>query len=134
MPVRWSYSCPHCRALLNPRDLIILVGTRDGKKMLVGFHPEPGNYEIDLPPGETVEPGESWSFTCPVCAEPLTTAPDSDMCALDLQLGDERRQVLFSSVAGDEATFVVGGHGIEEVHGADAEAYREKAKSGVRWG
>jgi hypothetical protein len=45
----WSYSCPHCSAGLNPDETIVLVGELGDQRILVGLHPEPGNYQaLDL--------------------------------------------------------------------------------------
>ena len=65
------YSCPECGVVLNPGQKIILLGHRNGVDLLFAFHPEPGNYEMDLPPGAVVREGEVWEFVCPVCHESL---------------------------------------------------------------
>lgn len=122
----WRYSCPACKASLNPRDYIILVGNPSGseQRVLIGFHPQPGNYELHLPPGAEPEQGQRWDFRCPVCHQDLTAAGDDKLCALDmLDEQGEQRQVLFSRIAGDRATFVVADRRIEQQFGERAQEY-----------
>lgn len=121
--MQWSYSCPHCQAMLNPGEIIILVARRGPMSMLVGLHPEPGNYEVYLPPGAEVERGSAWEFCCPVCHRSLATGDHEHLCRIDMSTGEEQRQVFFSRVAGDQATFVVGTRGVEQTLGADADQY-----------
>ena len=119
--MRWIYSCPHCRAGLNPDETIILVGVCGRIRSLVGLHPQPGNYEIYTGADSEINQGEQWDFLCPLCHHSLATEDDTTLCALDLEVKGKRRQVVFSSIAGEKATFVVSKTGIEERHGEHAE-------------
>jgi hypothetical protein len=120
----WSYSCPHCRGMLNPHETIILIGEHAGRRVLVGFHPEPGNYLVHLPPGVEAEQGSRWSFFCPVCHHDLASDLAADLCAIDLRTADDSHRVFFSCIAGDHATFVVSAEGLKESHGAHADKYQ----------
>jgi hypothetical protein len=104
--MRWTYSCPKCSGMLNPGDTIILVASREHNRHLIAFHPEPGNYEIHIPPGAQMQEGTTWDFMCPICHETLTTEPGSNLCAVCLQDGDTHSKVLFSRIAGEQMTFV----------------------------
>ncbi len=104
--MRWTYSCPKCQAMLNPDDTIILVASRDDTRHLIAFHPEPGNYEIHIPPGAEMKEGTKWDFLCPVCQADLRTEKDSNLCSVCLQDGATHSKVLFSRVAGEQMTFV----------------------------
>lgn len=117
------YVCPKCEAVLNPERSITLVGACAGQKVLVGFHPDPGNYEIYFPPGASLEPGTSWSFSCPVCQTDLTDDGNDSLCRIEVVEGERRRGVLFSRTAGEEATFVVTEGRVEETHGQHAKRY-----------
>ena len=55
--------------MLNPDETIILLGEFEGRRMLVGFHPQPGNYQVYLPPGCDMVAGSRWQLSCPVCRE-----------------------------------------------------------------
>lgn len=119
----WSYNCPKCKAILSPDSSIILCGSSGGSRILIGFHPEPGNYEAYLPPDTSVEEGELWDFFCPVCGENLISE-NENLCALDQTKGDRKRQVLFSRVAGEKVTFVMSSDNqVEQQHGDDADNY-----------
>jgi len=121
----WTYTCPHCEAVLNPEGSIILRAEREGRKMLVGLHPQPGNYEVDLPPGEAMPAGTRWSFSCPVCDQSLVSELSVELCAIDMWLQGERHRVYFSRVAGEEATFVVSAEGMLTDHGVHADQHVE---------
>ena len=125
--MKWSYSCPHCQAMLNPQDAIILVARFGEQVWLVGFHPEPGHYEVYVPPGVDVIPGDRWTFSCPVCNTELTADFSDTLCAIDIHTEDEDHRVFFSRIAGDHATFVVSAEGIRATHGKDADSYAREA-------
>jgi hypothetical protein len=105
--VKWIYACPACAAMLNPAESIVLVGVQDDRQMLMAFSPEPGNYELHVPPHTTINPGTLWDFQCPVCRASLVTPENENLCSLDLLEGSARRRVFFSRVAGEHATVVI---------------------------
>jgi hypothetical protein len=121
--VKWTYACPACGAMLNPDETIILVGAQGARRMLMGFHPEPGNYEIRVPPDTVIALGSRWDFFCPVCQKSLATAENENLCALDLIEGDARRKVLFSRVAGERATLVVADRRLAGNYGEQSSTY-----------
>ena len=123
--MHWTYSCPHCSATLNPDETIVLRAERDDRRFLVGFHPQPGNYEVDVPEGEEIDAGSRWTFHCPVCDQSLTSELSDDLCALDMQLHDECHRVYFAPVAGEKATFVVSAEGMLTDHGVHTDKYLE---------
>jgi len=124
--MNWTYSCPHCAATLNPDDNIVLRAELEGHRILVGFHPQPGNYVVQLPEGESMEPGSRWEFSCPVCDTNLVSELSDELCAIDLCLHDERHRVYFSRIAGEEATFVVSAEGLLTDHGVHTDRYLER--------
>ena len=121
----WTYSCPHCSATLNPKDTIVLRAEQDGRRFLVGFHPQPGNYEVELPPGEEMAPGTRWEFFCPSCDASLVSELSEDLCALDVTSPGEPHRVYFSRIAGEEATFVVSAEGLLKDYGIHTDRYVE---------
>ncbi len=126
----WSYSCPWCGAMLNPDKTIILTASRGGERVLIGFHPEPGNYELFLPPNVSISEGDHWDFFCPVCRENLLTGELEGLCELRMVDDDKEQQVFFSRIAGEQATLVVSkGKGkpkVQEKHGDHATRYTER--------
>ncbi len=123
--MQWTYSCPHCRAMLNPDETIVLVAEDGERRFLAGFHPQPGNYETYLPPGVDMRAGSRWDFSCPVCRRSLTTELSEDLCALDVRTGGGSHRVFFSRVAGEHATFVVSAEGLLADHGVHTDRYLE---------
>jgi len=117
-----DYHCPMCQAALNPDRSVILLATHDDTRALIGFHPQPGQYEIFLPPGVQADAGSRWNFACPVCQADLTAEENKDLCQLELWADGERSRLLFSRVAGEQATFVMRDGELEE-HGSDALIY-----------
>lgn len=121
----WTYSCPHCRAVLNPDESIVLLAETGGDRFLAGFHPQPGNYEIYLPPEVEAVAGTVWEFSCPVCRASLTTEVAEELCALDVASGAETHRVYFSRVCGEQATFVVSAEGLLQDFGLHTDRYLE---------
>lgn len=125
----WNYSCPWCGAMLNPDKTIILTASRGEERVLIGFHPEPGNYELFLPPNVTIREGDHWDFFCPVCRENLLTGELEGLCELRVMRDNEEHQVFFSRIAGERATLVVskgpGKPRVKEEHGDHAERYSQ---------
>jgi hypothetical protein len=117
-----TYRCPHCQGGLNPEHAIVVLarpqigpeaaphtGSEAGA-MLLGLHPEPGNYESYLPPGVEPPPaGTCFEIRCPLCRADLTATDAENLCALELQEDEQKRRVLFSAVAGERATFLIDG-------------------------
>jgi hypothetical protein len=120
--MQWVYSCPHCKAILNPDATIMLVGVSDDDRIMVGFHPEPGNYRISIPVGHVIEVGSRWDFECPLCRRSLTAEIAPDLCCLDMVTEGARHRVYFSRIAGEHATFVISAEGIEP-HGEHAKRH-----------
>jgi len=118
--MRWTYSCPHCSAMLNPDETIVLVAAHGTTRVIMGFHSEPGNYKAYMPPGVALESGETWEFSCPLCHASLTSSADPNLCAIDMHTRGQKHRVYFSRTAGEKATFVVSENGDVERHGDHA--------------
>jgi len=120
-----SYSCPHCDSPLNPEDRVVLRAEHGEQRFLAGLHPQPGNYSVDLPPGEEMVQGTRWEFFCPVCDHSLVSDLSEDLSALDVHSAGETHRVYFSRIAGEEATFVVSAEGMLEDYGIHTDRYLE---------
>jgi hypothetical protein len=103
----WTYRCPKCGAMLNPDQTVVLVASQGARKLLIGFHPEPGNFDVYLPPDVTLAEGEHWDFHCPVCRENLRSGEVENLCELRMAEQGRTHRVFFSRVAGEHATFLV---------------------------
>jgi hypothetical protein len=127
--MEWVFSCPRCDAVINPGGIVMLVAAQDGARMLIGLHPEPGNYELFLPPGFVPIAGSEWDFYCPVCQASLTCQDHRKLCELVQIVGNERRRLLFSRIAGERATYVLcDDDGIVERHGDHADRYDDTVR------
>jgi len=118
--MRWTYSCPQCGGILNPGESVVLIAVHGSTRVLMGFHPAPGNYRASVPPGVEIEPGEVWDFSCPLCHASLVSYVDRGLCAIDLHAEGGKHRVYFTRTAGQRATFVVSSDGTVTSHGADA--------------
>jgi hypothetical protein len=105
--------------------MVVLVGLFGGAQMLIGFHPEPGDYTLYLPPGAELERGETWTFHCPVCHGSLVSDLNENLCALDLDEDGVKKRVLFSRIAGEHATYVVSGGDVAMALGEDVDEYED---------
>ena len=119
----WTYSCPYCGAMLNPDSTIVLMAAHGDQRILIGFHPEPGNYEIYLPPDVALDEGQHWDFFCPVCHENLVDGKLSNLCELRVRAGDSEQRVFFSRIAGEQATFLMSDKKVAAKHGSHVEQY-----------
>ena len=127
--MEWTFSCPRCGAVVNPSGVVTLVAARGGVRLLLGFHPEPGNYQLFLPPGAALRDGEEWSFSCPVCHADLACADHPNLCELVQIVGGERRRLLFSRIAGERATYVLcDDDDLVERHGDHADKYDDTVR------
>jgi len=107
MTTSYSYHCSRCGAMLNPGGIISLVAERNGKRTLIGFPPEPGNYILYTPPRTAFNHGDTYDFLCPVCHADLISRRHRNLCELTLYEDGIRKTVLFSRVAGERATYVL---------------------------
>ena len=125
----WTYSCPHCGQILNPDETVILIAHVDRRDVLIGFHPQPGNYTIYLPQGVDLKWGVGIDFYCPLCRTNLESRSHENFCELVIWQGRARRRILFSRIAGEHATYVVQEEPkakkakVEERHGEHTDRY-----------
>ena len=102
-----TYLCAACKAVLNPEHAVILRATDEGRQMLLGLHPEPGNYALYIPDGSELPPGSVWHLSCPLCGAELRLGPNGDLCLLHVEDAGQEKQVWFSPRVGQRLTFVV---------------------------
>ncbi len=124
----WDYSCPKCSAALNPDRSVILRMSHDDVDCLVGIHPQPGKYEVYLPPEVTTEEGTAWDFSCPMCSETLRSKEEPNLCELRLTVDGDDVRIFFSRIAGEHATFICHEDQPCEEYGPDAGKYAARKK------
>ena len=124
----WDYCCPKCKTMLNPDRSVILSMARDDTQVLVGLHPQPGKYEVYLPPNVFTEDGTRWDFSCPMCKVALVTEEDENLCELELWVDAQPLKILFSCIAGEHATFILHETTVREKYGKDVARYAPAAR------
>ena len=82
--MRWTYSCPHCQAMLNPDETVVLIGECGPHRILIGFHPEPGNYRAYFPPEFELQEGRRGTSRARSAIAVWSPDAAPDLCALDL--------------------------------------------------
>ncbi len=125
------YRCPACQGALNPEHAILLVSQIGKTRTLIGFHPEPGNYELYLSPDAQVEPGQPAEFLCPICHTDLKTAEDDKLCMVLRDSHGQVEKVMFSRKAGERATFVISGTGTVQALGEASDKFSYLQMRGV---
>ena len=119
----WEYCCPECKGMLNPGCDIIMTAKNEDIRVMIGMHPQPGKYEVYLPPNVECENGSKWEFSCPLCQHSLVHEKDKNLCELELRIEGKPMLVLFSRIAGEHATFILHEETLKERYGKDATRY-----------
>ena len=110
-----SYFCPHCRKLLNPGTKVIFLVDAEQDCELMLLSAKLGDYSAVYARSMVFEEGRIYTFRCPLCRADLTSSLDEKLVDI-LTDGDngEVVRVSFSRVFGEQATFVMAGHGIDQ--------------------
>lgn len=131
--MKWKYTCPHCKSVLNPNVKIVLAARKGKMRGLVLLSPRLGNYKFmcDDEFAEKVNPGEVITLSCPACGDDLTSQVSKKLAEIELhQPGHQVKSVQFSRVLGEQATFILNGEKVIP-YGDDADLYDEVNFFGV---
>jgi len=131
--MKWKYSCPHCKAVLNPNIKVVLAARRGKTRGLLLMSPLPGNYKFisDDDFATKIKDGEVVTLSCPICAADLTSRASKKLAEVNLhQPGHQVKKIQFSKVQGEQATFILNGEKVTPF-GEDAELYDEVNFFGV---
>ncbi|MBN3036106.1 MAG: hypothetical protein JW861_11015 [Bacteroidales bacterium] len=120
------FLCPHCRAVLNPREYI-LFSARNGKgqRGLLLLSPELGDYSVSHHESFGFREGEHIDFLCPACHANLGLAIfDRDLAeVLMVDTDGNEYGIVFSQIAGKKLTLKLKNREVIESFGEDASAY-----------
>ncbi len=119
------YGCPHCETVLNPSVKILLVAKYNKKKGMILLSPQPGNFKFicDHSLENSIKPGATVTFYCPVCGADLTSPDNRKFARLILIAPNGRKQkVEFSRIYGTHATFIIDGDEVK-AYGEDTEEF-----------
>ena len=103
------FLCPHCRAVLNPADAIILAVEKDEKRGLILLSPRPADYRYvcDASFCDQIQIGDIVDFSCPACATDLTSPLSDKLVEILIMTPEKELKVAqFSRICGEQATFV----------------------------
>lgn len=102
------YSCPACHAPLNPNIKIILTAQVKGRRGLILFSPQPGNYQAIVSANLKLAAGNRVDFFCPICGVDLSSRVNSDLAEISFHTDSGTEgTVNFSKRYGEQATFFV---------------------------
>jgi hypothetical protein len=120
-----KFQCPKCERTVSTKAGIILIGQHEKLRSLFVFDTRLGSYSHEVADPIEVPPGTVWEFFCPVCGADLTSKHSKRLAGLTMVVGETTRRIMFSKVASEHATFVLGGEELEQ-HGEDSKAYLDK--------
>lgn len=103
-----NYLCPKCYGVLNPNVKVILKTECNGRKALLLFSPQPGNYQVHAPESFRLKKGDEVKFFCPLCSRDLTSRRDRTMAEISFTTpGGHSGRAVFSRTFGHEETYFV---------------------------
>jgi uncharacterized protein YbaR (Trm112 family) len=117
-----SFHCPFCHGQLYINERIILSAKTDSQQSgLILLTPDFGDYRVLKHPAFKIEIGEHVDFYCPICHSNLIVEKDGKKFTrvMMLDVGEEY-EVMFSQIAGEKATYVIGEKTIK-AYGDDAD-------------
>ncbi|MFP4471076.1 MAG: hypothetical protein ACLFPE_10355 [Bacteroidales bacterium] len=118
-----SFHCPFCHGQLYVNERIVLSAQSDkGLKGLILLTPDLGDYRAMKHPSFKIEVGEHVDFFCPICHANLIVERKGKKFTHIMMLDTgEEFEVLFSQIAGEKCTYVVGENSVK-AFGEDADA------------
>lgn len=105
-----SFHCPFCHGQLFVNERILLSACTDsGRRGLILLTADLGDYRAMKHPDFKILEGEHVDFFCPICNSNLIVEKSGKKFThiMMLEAGEEC-EVLFSQIAGEKATYVIG--------------------------
>jgi uncharacterized protein YbaR (Trm112 family) len=105
-----SFYCPFCHGQLYINERIVFSAKSDaGNYGLILLTPDLGDYRIMKHPDFKITAGEHVDFFCPICHSNLIVDKENKFFTRVLMLdAGEEYEILFSQIAGEKATYVIG--------------------------
>jgi uncharacterized protein YbaR (Trm112 family) len=105
-----SFYCPFCHGQLYINERIIFSAKSDGGNYgLILLTPDLGDYRLMKHADFKIESGEHVDFFCPICHSNLMVERENRKFTRVLMLeAGEEFEILFSQIAGEKATYVIG--------------------------
>ena len=119
-----NFYCPFCHGQLYINERIVFsVQNEQGQKGLILLTPDLGDYRAMKHPTFKIKEGEHLDFFCPICHKNLIVEKEDKKYTrvMLMEAGDEF-ETLFSQIAGDRSTYVIGENSFN-AFGEDAEEH-----------
>ncbi len=120
-----EYLCKACRGHLNVKTSIILAATKvnSSKRGLIFLNPELGNYTVTTHPSFSLEEGQEYLITCPICHSQLNSQKYAHLVRI-IMIDEQNKEsnIYFSNIAGEKCTYKITGTSVEK-KGPDAAKY-----------
>lgn len=121
-----EYLCKVCRGHLNVKTSIVLSAsnTSGPERGLVFLNPELGNYTTTTHPSFSINEGDEYIYTCPICHSQLNSAKYKHLVRI-IMIDENKKEydIYFSGIAGEKCTFKIRGNRIEDRKGPDVKIY-----------
>lgn len=116
---KYDFHCPHCNAILNPGENVILKTRRtNGEIGEIKMSTSLGNYSYEHTPQVQFDKGEMVDFICTSCDKEVNSSEFKSYALLKMRVDENIVfDVLFSRVAGIHKTYLVTEDGIESYTG-----------------
>ncbi len=123
-----DFLCPYCRGQLKPHNKVILSGRNEsGKRGMLLFNPQLGQYDIIHHGTFTLREGEHMDILCPLCHANLTDQSiDKNLARIKMiDTKGKEFDIYFSEIVGLKCTYKISSDKKEvESFGEDADEYR----------
>jgi hypothetical protein len=122
-----DFLCPYCRGHLKPHNKVILSARKNsGKRGIILFNPQLGEYDILYHDTFKLQEGEHLDMLCPLCHANLTDhTMNQDLARIKMidEAGKEF-DIYFSEIFGMKCTYKIGVDKKVESFGSDADEFR----------
>jgi hypothetical protein len=119
-----NYHCPFCHGQLYINERIIFsIQNEQDQKGLILLTPDLGDYRAMKHPSFKIKEGEHLDFFCPICHKNLIVEKkDLKFTRVMMVDAGEEFEILFSQIAGERCTYVIGDHSFN-AFGTDADEH-----------
>ncbi len=103
------YICPHCRSTLNiEKDIILTAKNSKGKKGIIMFHTELGNYSSKKSPEFELFDDKEMDLYCPVCSGNLEYQFKPTLASI-IRIDENNKEsvIVFSKILGEQSTYQI---------------------------
>ena len=122
-----DFLCPYCRGHLKPHNKVVLSARKSsGKRGIILFNPQLGEYDILYHHTFKLEEGEHLDILCPLCHANLTDQSINKNLAKIKMIDShgEEYDIYFSEIFGEKCTFKIDANKKVEKYGEDASDYQ----------